>query len=268
MALWVLYSWCDATLSYGVWELKKIDKIELVKLLSEEQSCGECEVNDTVEPISQLENQNMITDERVVPIELNDTLERKSETNITIHDENISIDDHNSTVKKLPLHSDTKDRIFVFGDSMGEGIAIGLSRLKKEFNFTYRSIAKCSTTTQYWLNYPSLEKEIQGYKPTVVFIVLGTNEWNNVTSATMVRMIKLRKRLEPLGVEIRWITPPVATAQKFFEVTRDVFGEDVYDSRFVQIPRGEDHVHSTPHGYEMWSRHILSSLNVPRRLSL
>lgn len=267
MALWVLYSWSLEPFSYGSWELKKIDKIELIRLLNEEsvKPVVVCEYNET--KVSELNTtQELVTDVNQTLNEKNNSkVDLTSQKNLLV-ESNVSLNEANVSCKTLSSN-EGKERIFVFGDSMGEGIAMGLSRLKKEFNFTYRSIAKCSTTTQYWLNYALLEEQISAYKPTVIFIVLGTNEWNNVTSATMVRMIKLRKRLEPLGIEIRWITPPVADSKKFYDVVHDVFGESVYDSRLIQIPRGEDHVHSTPHGYEIWSRHILMSLNVPRRSS-
>jgi hypothetical protein len=155
-----------------------------------------------------------------------------------------------------------KIKIFLIGDSMGEGVAYGLSHIKRKYPIEFQSIAKSSTTTYYWNSYTALDKKILDYNPNVVMIILGTNEWNGVNSSTKLRIMKLHKQLEDLGVQVVWVTPPVKKASKFFDIVHDIYGVFTYDSRNLNVPRGPDHVHPTPKGYIVWSRQILASLNI------
>jgi len=156
------------------------------------------------------------------------------------------------------------ERFFVMGDSMGEGITLGLGQMKKKYPIDFMSIAKHSTTTHYWLNYSGLEGKILAYKPTMILIVLGTNEYNGVGSSTKLRILKLHNRLEKLGIKTVWITPPVAKSTQFYEMVHDVYGEMVYDSRLLDVPRGRDHIHPTMQGYVRWTSDILSSLSAKK----
>jgi hypothetical protein len=224
-------------------DFPKIDKIELLRL-------------SHPTPV-----QTVKAVQKIVIVEKN-----VSDTNLSLPKRCVAI---KKKAKKLAIASNSNinmsnERLFVIGDSMGEGITLGLGTMKKKYPIEYMSIAKCSTTTHYWLNYSGLEGKILAYKPTVILIVLGTNEWNGVGSATKLRILKLHNRIEKLGIKTLWVTPPVAKSTPFYEMVHDVYGEMVYDSRFLDVPRGHDHIHPTMQGYIRWTCDILSSLKKTR----
>jgi lysophospholipase L1-like esterase len=91
-------------------------------------------------------------------------------------------------------------------------------------------------------------------------VILGTNEWNGVNNGTKLRIMQLHDRLEKLDVSSIWITPPVPNSDQFYEMVRDVYGDNAYDFRNIDLPRGPDNIHPTIKGYIVWSKAILLNL--------
>lgn len=258
--LWSLYSFFPNTYCVFNYELPKIEKVETISFLLEENHC------DT----KQLPNLSNI---RVETKETNNTVQIKS-TSISKQPMQCSLDtnESNTTLQKeqqlaiqfdnLDTNSSSKIKIFIIGDSMGEGLAYGLNSLKKQYPIQIKSLAKSSTTTHYWCSAHSIQTTIENYKPNLVLIALGTNEWNGVGSATKMRIHKIYNKFQAIGIQSVWITPPVKKATQFNSMVLDVYGDSAYDSSDLNVPRGSDKVHPTLKGYTTWAKDILSSINI------
>lgn len=288
ISAWILYSWSFETLKIGSVELPKIDKIELLHLsmptpseapiiakpvLPPQKKIPEiavveknADINDSINNEANNANNKTLAIEDAEVISQNktkaiDEAEAISETEVIAQATPITCDENSSNSPEIKSN---KERIFVLGDSMGQGVAYGLAQVKQRYPINFNSIAKCSTTTYYWLAYSKLEEKITAYKPTVIWVILGANEWNGVNSSTKVRILKIHKRLEKLGIKTYWITPPVSNATAFYGMIHDVYGNMTYDSRFLSLPRGPDHIHPTLQGYVTWTKEILSTLNIKK----
>ncbi len=181
-------------------------------------------------------------------------------------DQNLSIVQNNGIKKKAKPPEDTvdystKSRIFILGDSMGQGVAYGLSQLKIK-NIRFKSIAKSSTTTHYWVEYDGLEEKILAFEPTVILIILGSNECVYTDAKTKIRILKLYQRLSKLNIKMVWVTPPMKKSIKFCGIVREYYGDNVYDSRTLNVPRGADKIHPTGSGYITWTKDILKSIEI------
>jgi hypothetical protein len=235
IGVWVIYSLYDESL----YDLPKIDKVELLKLTY-------------LEKTSTTKNRSIVSVSQMVLNETNKTVDEfRQENNLS------STSDLNASNLALDLNN---EKIFILGDSMGEGIAYGMQSIKKSYHLDVQSIAKCSTTTLYWMKNHELEAKIQTYKPKIVLVILGTNEWNGVNNGTKLRIMQLHDRLEKLDVSSIWITPPVPNSDQFYEMVRDVYGDNAYDFRNIDLPRGPDNIHPTIKGYIVWSKAILLNL--------
>jgi hypothetical protein len=244
ISFWIIYSWSLQTFQIASVELPKMDKIELLRL-SPTSSKSTFELPPQPKPIKKVLSVSAVLDKNISNTKPKTPITKKYKTKVT------------------PIIAGNM-RLFILGDSMGEGVTLGLGEMKKKYPIDFMSIAKCSTTTHYWLGYSGLEEKILAYKPTIILIVLGTNEWNGVGSSTKLRILKIHNRLEKLGIKTLWITPPVAKSTQFYEMVHDVYGERVYDSRFLDVPRGRDHIHPTMQGYIRWTSDILASLNIKK----
>ena len=260
VSFWITYSFLPETYSLLEFELPKMEKIELISY-SLQQPTKEKEM---VSPIYVAKNE--IVTESIEKNSSTTTHAQKKQD--TLLKENATFEE--STSNSIQLDFNTSDinktsnfyKILVLGDSMGEGIAYGLNKLKHKYPIKIKSLAKSSTTTYYWNAYPSLEKDINNYAPDVVMIVLGTNEWKVVGSKTKLNIMKIHSKIQKLGIKSIWITPPVSKSTKFYETVYDVYGDFTYDSRTLDVPRGSDCIHPILSGYMIWSKQILASIGI------
>ena len=277
ISVWLVYSWSFQIFQIATVELPKFDKVELLHLSLQASTPS------VVKPI--VISKKIVIEETIIPKIIDTNISTSNEANVTKNkskeageaDIRIVLIQNIPDPVSAPITADTEDnstekndtksqkvRIFLLGDSMGQGVAYGLGQIKRHYPIAFISIAKCSTTTHYWLAYSKLEEKISTYKPTVIWIVLGTNEWNGVGSSTKLRILKLHNRIDKLGIKTVWITPPVSKANKFCGMVHDVYGDMMYDSRFLTLPRGHDHIHPTPNGYVTWTKEILCAHNIKK----
>lgn len=277
---WALYSFLPVTYTLCIFELPKMEKIELLSysLNVKNESISNLKTicnpvpsynSDINESASDKNNTNMIKMSVVIANEnLESNVSSKSNqnnetaiSNSMQSQQKICVDLDNTLESN---NSSKVIKILVIGDSMGEGIAYGLSRLKNKYPIKFKSLAKSSTTTFYWNSELLQNKNIELFSPDIVLIALGTNEWNGVGSATKLRIMKIYNKLQAMGLKSIWITPPVTKSTKFYEMVHEVYGELTYDSRMLNVPRGPDKIHPTLNGYISWTNDILTAVNIKR----
>lgn len=66
--------------------------------------------------------------------------------------------------------------LFIFGDSMTYNLALRLAQYAKQNGHTIHSVNWDSSNTKIWADYDTLANQIARYKPTQIFISLGSNE--------------------------------------------------------------------------------------------
>jgi hypothetical protein len=255
--LWGLYSFLPNTYCVFSYEFPKIEKIETISFLLEENHRNTKQLQNLSSVVTEVQDVN-----KSIQIESNTSLEQlkitTEESNTTLQKEqHIVIDCNNSDANSSSIL-----KILVIGDSMGEGLAYGLNSLKKQYPIQIKSLAKSSTTTHYWCSTHNFQTTIEKYKPNLILIALGTNEWNGVGSATKMRIHKIHNKFQEIGIQSVWITPPVKKATQFNTMVLDVYGDSAYDSSDLNVPRGSDKVHPTLKGYTTWAKDILSSINI------
>ncbi len=260
---WAGYSFYPNNLQLLSYELPKMEKVELLSysVTHQKQSHKSEQIVCKKEIIVQNKNQ---------AVGENEIEKTKGAIQVTSLVSNIQIEPNEAKKQKIAIdledmlleNNTSQLKVLVLGDSMGEGIAYGLSQLKKRYPIRYKSFAKASTTTFYWNSELLKNKEIENFAPDIVLIALGTNEWNGVGSATKLRILKIYNKLESMGLKSVWVTPPVCDANKFYEMVYDVYGNHTYDSRMINLPRGPDKIHPTMKGYITWADDILQAVQV------
>lgn len=97
--------------------------------------------------------------------------------------------------------------IFIFGDSMTYNLALRLAQYAKTNGHTIHSVNWDSSNTKIWADYDTLKNCIDRYRPTQIFISLGSNElyFKNPKS----RLPYIQKILEVIDtIPYVWIGPP------------------------------------------------------------
>jgi len=148
----------------------------------------------------------------------------------------------------------SKQNILLFGDSMADGLEFELVNFAKWNKHNFKKVAICSSSIFYWGTGDTLVKIIKEYKPTFIFISLGSNE---LLRKDLENYPKYLKGLnEQLGaIPFVWIGPPNWT--KDFGLTDlivNAVGDDrFYPSKNLSLERGEDKKHPTPKGFRIWA---------------
>lgn len=97
--------------------------------------------------------------------------------------------------------------IFIFGDSMTLNLALRLADYAKQNGHTINSVNWDSSSTITWANSDTLSYFIKKFKPTHIFISLGSNELYLKKPET--RLAQVKKILQVIDtIPYTWIGPP------------------------------------------------------------
>lgn len=158
-----------------------------------------------------------------------------------------------SPASSLKPQASAPERALLLGDSLAVGLTAPLGARAKQAGFEFQALAKEGTTIKQWAASPAVGKEIASFKPTVVFVSLGTNDdvqGNVVTADT-----SLQKLLVTLGqVDLVWIGSlkpgPVSL------MVQQRLGDAYFHSERLALPKTPDGLHTTPAGYSQWAAAI------------
>lgn len=107
-----------------------------------------------------------------------------------------------------PVVDTASQRILLLGDSMLEGLSPRLAAYAKENNHKLYTVVWYSSSSRTWDISGNLEKYIEEFKPTFVFLCLGANELF-IKNIAEHREKHVRSIVEKLGdIPFVWIGPP------------------------------------------------------------
>ena len=112
------------------------------------------------------------------------------------------------TVAQVKVETDSLPQsLFIFGDSMTWNLALRLAQYAKANGHTIHAVNWDSSNTKIWADYDTLANQIARYKPTQIFISLGSNEL--YFKDPRARLPYIRKILEVIDtIPYVWIGPP------------------------------------------------------------
>ena len=153
-----------------------------------------------------------------------------------------------------PILDTTSQRILLMGDSMLEGLSPRLAAYAKENNHKLYTVVWYSSSSRTWDISGNLEKYIEEFKPTFVFLSLGANELF-IKNIAEHREKHVRSIVEKLGdIPFVWIGPP--NKQKDTGIN-DLLKKNVPSDKFfltkgMKFSYFEDEIHPTRASAVVW----------------
>lgn len=161
--------------------------------------------------------------------------------------------------KPLSVAVDTvKQSIFIFGDSMTFNLALRLAQYAKQNGHTINSVNWDSSNTKIWADHDTLAYYIDKFKPTQVFISLGSNEL--YISKPESRLPYIHKILEVIDtIPYVWIGPPNWKEDMGINdlLQRTCKPGSFFRTAGMQFERKKDHVHPTRAASALWVDSIM-----------
>jgi hypothetical protein len=162
-------------------------------------------------------------------------------------------------VKKqtIPQTDTSKHKILLIGDSMVQELELIFAPICAKNHHQFRSIAIQSTNIQTYAQTDTLEKMIKEFEPTLVIIVLGSNELTIPDIES--RRPYVNKILQVIGErKVVWVGPPnwrKDTGMNDF--LAEIMDEDrFFRSANLKFKRKTDGIHPTHEASVMWSDSI------------
>lgn len=149
--------------------------------------------------------------------------------------------------RKLEVKVDSAPQNFlVFGDSMSENLALRLAAYAAQNGHTIHTVNWDSSGTRIWASTDTLDYFIKKYKPTYIFVTLGSNE----SFAKNVDHYRpyVRALLQKMGrIPFVWIGPPAFKEEHGFN---DMLLEELPAGTFfrahdLELERRKDKIHPT-----------------------
>lgn len=156
------------------------------------------------------------------------------------------------TVDSLP------QSIFIFGDSMTFNLALRLAQYAKQNGHVINSVNWDSSNTKIWAESDTLNYYIRKYRPTQIFITLGSNEiyFKNPE----VRVPYVRRILEMIDtIPYVWIGPPNWKKDTGINdmLQRECRPGTFFRSEGMEFKRKADHIHPTRQSSALWVDSIM-----------
>ncbi len=165
----------------------------------------------------------------------------------------------------LPAHT----TVLQVGDSFAESLGAPLGRRLQAAGV--RSVLETKTPSYIptWAGTPELERFIQKYRPDLVIVTLGGNEFEIPDPAARIDAVK--RLVAHIGDRpCVWITPPRWKADTgVLAVIRDHASPCRYldsDQITRDLPRGKDKIHPTEAGREQWAEAVIAWLAAERNV--
>lgn len=143
--------------------------------------------------------------------------------------------------------------IFIFGDSMTFNLALRLAQYAKHNGHTINSVNWDSSNTKIWAEHDTLKYYIEKFRPTQIFISLGSNELYLKNPETRVPYVK--KILEVIDtIPYVWIGPPNWKEDTGINdmLQRICKNGSFFRSAGIEFKRKKDNIHPTRESSAKW----------------
>lgn len=250
------YSASSQTIFLGSSEIEKHDWILTVK------DSLSADVNEKIFVVStNLDNEQNKSSTTNIHQNISTTLTSKEiQAEIVTHVQNHNKDANTSMHHQSIKH---KNSIMVIGDSMAQGLQPHFDKLAKEHNISIYTRYKVGSSSFYWSNDKQIKDDIYTIQPSMVLIVLGSNEWLGSSNPKLKRAIKkLVNDIQAANTQYIWIGPPIKDALKYQQMLSETANPRyVYDYTDLNVTRSKDKIHPDRKGFSRWSEMILSKLS-------
>lgn len=148
--------------------------------------------------------------------------------------------------------------IFIFGDSMTFNLALRLAQYAKQNGHVINSVNWDSSNTKIWAEHDTLAYYIEKFRPTQIFISLGSNEL--YISKPETRLPYIKKILEVIDtIPYVWIGPPNWKEDGGINdlLARTCRPGSFFRSAGMEFQRKADHIHPTRSSSAFWIDSIM-----------
>lgn len=148
--------------------------------------------------------------------------------------------------------------IFIFGDSMTYNLALRLAQYAKQNGHTIHSVNWDSSNTKIWADHDTLAYYINKYRPTHIFISLGSNEMYFKNPET--RLPYIQRILETIDtIPYVWIGPPNWKEDTGINdlLARTCKAGSFFRSEGMDFKRKKDNIHPTRESSALWVDSIM-----------
>lgn len=148
--------------------------------------------------------------------------------------------------------------IFIFGDSMTFNLALRLAQYAKQNGHVINSVNWDSSNTKIWAEHDTLAYYIEKFRPTQIFISLGSNEL--YISKPETRLPYIKKILEVIDtIPYVWIGPPNWKEDGGINdlLARTCRPGSFFRSAGMEFKRKADHIHPTRSSSASWIDSIM-----------
>lgn len=148
--------------------------------------------------------------------------------------------------------------IFIFGDSMTFNLALRLAQYARQNGHTIHSVNWDSSNTKIWAEHDTLKYYISKYRPTHIFISLGSNEL--YISKPETRLPYIKKILDVIDtIPYVWIGPPNWKEDGGINdlLARVCRPGTFFRSEGMEFKRKSDHIHPTRESSALWIDSIM-----------
>jgi len=148
--------------------------------------------------------------------------------------------------------------IFIFGDSMTFNLALRLAQYAKHNGHTIHSVNWDSSNTKIWAERDTLRYYINKYRPTQIFVALGSNEL--YISKPETRLPYIRKILKEIDtIPYVWIGPPNWKEDGGINdlLARTCRPGTFFRSAGMEFKRKADKIHPTRESSALWVDSIM-----------
>ena len=150
-------------------------------------------------------------------------------------------------------------KVFLFGDSYGEGIGPHFSHRMKSCGVEYVWDARRGTSAVQWAQDEWLDPVLEE-GADVVMVSLGGNDFQRGDADVVAASIRtITSRIRASGARLLWIEPlslPYSDKVGVRAMWRKAAGADWFRSKHLEYGRAKDRVHTTWDNYGDWAGRI------------
>jgi lysophospholipase L1-like esterase len=156
-----------------------------------------------------------------------------------------------------------QSRVLLIGSSSAVGLTPELARWAAQAGVAFRGHGIIGSRIDTWARSSWLASQLAEYRPTLVLVVLGTNDaymGGDVWAKQAPYLERLLGQMSAAGAEVVWVGSmelvdysPTRRPDRAFLARLEAQVPHYFDTRLLALPRAPDQLHTTPAGYALWA---------------